>query len=1084
MINVIPAYYRALANGYRKFVPEITITLMSGTVLNLTEADIWQNGLTIEDAVSGESDFQVGAAIINKCEIQLNNMDGRFTEYVFEGATVLVKVKLNFVDDVSGQSRTYAITKGTFIVNESQFDDTIVTLECYDSMVLFDAPYTTNLTYPSNVGLIVSDACAKCGVTLDNSGLPSGWGTLQVQKKPDAQSVTYRNVISWCAQMFGRYARISNENKLQIKWFDSGALSPLDYDGGIFDDANPYASGDNLDGGSFDNGSPYYSSGDSAEGGTFGGSSFPNANVLEGVFTHKVSLDDVVITGVRVLIKNPDASSGSPILAYTEGQEGYLIEISDNPFIDIANVGTVLNILGGQLIAMRFRKATVTHLANPVIEAGDIAYFSDRSGNEFHICVTKTVYTISDNQTTTCSAQDPARNSVQQFSTSARNYVENYQLVRQESNLRQSNYNTLNQAINSHAGLYTTIEESPVGSGSYIYYMHDMPQLANSHIVWKLTTEAIAVTTNYQADPVVWEFGVTSTGLLVANIMDTIGINFSWGVGGELRIQDRDNNTTLYANAENGQVDINAHSFRLQNTSIPQIVDMVQYGVCSTGSTTKAKTVQIQDFELFTGAKIVVKFEHENVANAPTLNVSGTGPKEIQAYGHTLAASGEYSKYNWSDNASLTLLYDGVYWSICDSSSMAVSLDAVDEFSASLDQQEVFDRLTNNQADQGIYLSNGNLYVNASMINTGFLSFDRAKGGTLNIGGSNNTNGVFQITDASGNVIGRWDKDGLVANTGGKLQSANGRVYFDLTNNEMACTTIKAGTDDSSTGLGTVIDVEEQAQWAEDLTIKNHKFVNIYKNGTSQKDYGLMIEPTSSSGLCAIRCAGGIKLYYPSNNSASEIYGSTLLVNANGLFLYDKYGNAVFGTNTSYGTAGAVFPGTALFQNDVKFADFVEFTSSANRAKFEYPPKLFNITSYGGSILGLAQDGATICIHTSSSKRYKDIDRELTAKDIEKAYDIKVYRAKYKEGYLQKSDPKDGVYMPMFVAENVEECIPEAVYYKNDKVEDWDFHVIIPVQHQMILDQNRRIKELKSEVDTLKNELKEIKELLLKRGDK
>ena len=1042
MINAFPAYYRALSNGYRNFVPIITITLANTahTVLNLTEADVWQNGLTIEDAVSGESDFQVGAAIINKCEIQLNNMDGRFTEYAFEGATVHVVLRLNYIDDISGESAYQNIEKGTFIVNEPHFEDTVINLECYDSMLKFDFAYDSDITYPTSVGHIVSDACAKCSVTLDTSGLPDGWGTLQVQKKPDGQSATYRNVISWCAQMFGRYARISNDNRLQIRWFSDSALSPLDTDGGIFDEANPYATGDSVDGGSFDSGSPYYSSGDSVNGGTFDASDYPKADVLEGVFTHNVSLDDVLITGVRVILKNPDASSGSAILAYTEGQEGYLLEISDNPFIDQTNVNTVLNILGGQLIGMRFRKATVTHLANPVIEAGDIAYFSDRMGNEFHICVTKTVYTISDNQTTTCSAKDPARNNVQQFTESVRNYVDNYQLVRQESSLRQAAETELQDAIDSHSGLYTSKIESPPGSGSYIFFMHDMPDLDDSEVVWKMTDEAIAVTTDYQADPVVWNFGVTVNGTVIANIMSTIGLNFDWGVGGELVIRDQNNNETLYANAANGIVRIRATEFSLSGNTIPQVIGAVQYGHCTTGSTTKAKVCTIPGFELVTGAKVSILFDHKNQAQAPTLNIcydtqnqSYTGPKEIQAYGVTLTAS---DKYNWADNARVELVYDGVYWAICDSSSMAVSLDAVDSLDNSLNQQSVFDRLTNNGQTQGIYLNNGLLYINGT---------------------------YMQI---------------------GKISSANRRVYFDLDNNEMACTTIKAGTDDSSTGLGTVIDVEQEAQWTEDLTIQNHKFVNIYKDGTSQKAYGLMIEPTSGSGLCAIRCAGGIKLYYPSNNSQSGIYGSTLLVNANGLFLYDKFGSAVFGTNTSYGSSGAVFPGTALFQNDVKFADFVEFTSSSNRAKFEYPPKLYNITSYGGSILGLGQDGATICIHTSSSKRYKDIDRELTTEDVEKAYDIKVYRAKYKEGYLQKSDPKDGVYMPMFVAENVEECIPEAVYYKEGKVEDWDFHVIIPVQHQMILDQNRRIKELESKVDSLENELKEIKELLLKRGDK
>lgn len=66
-----------------------------------------------------------------------------------------------------------------------------------------------------------------------------------------------------------------------------------------------------------------------------------------------------------------------------------------------------------------------------------------------------------------------------------------------------------------------------------------------------------------------------------------------------------------------------------------------------------------------------------------------------------------------------------------------------------LDQTDVFNLLTNNGALQGLYMSGGNLYINASYIQTGNLLAD------------------------------------LI--TSGKIRSANGKVYFDLTNNELVC---------------------------------------------------------------------------------------------------------------------------------------------------------------------------------------------------------------------------------------------------------------------------------------------------------
>lgn len=86
---------------------------------------------------------------------------------------------------------------------------------------------------------------------------------------------------------------------------------------------------------------------------------------------------------------------------------------------------------------------------------------------------------------------------------------------------------------------------------------------------------------------------------------------------------------------------------------------------------------------------------------------------------------------------------------------------AVTTLNNALTQQEIFNRLTNNGQTQGIYLSNGKLYINATYIASGYLSASRIKGDTLTLGGSSNSNGILQIYDASGTLIGQWDNNGI-----------------------------------------------------------------------------------------------------------------------------------------------------------------------------------------------------------------------------------------------------------------------------------------------------------------------------------
>ena len=98
-----------------------------------------------------------------------------------------------------------------------------------------------------------------------------------------------------------------------------------------------------------------------------------------------------------------------------------------------------------------------------------------------------------------------------------------------------------------------------------------------------------------------------------------------------------------------------------------------------------------------------------------------------------------------------------------------VSAEAAQALNNALTQLEIFNRLTGNGAAQGLYLVNGQLYVNASYIHSGALS----------LGGANNENGALQIYDADGNVIGVWDKDGVIINSG-LISDGQGRCSWNL----------------------------------------------------------------------------------------------------------------------------------------------------------------------------------------------------------------------------------------------------------------------------------------------------------------
>lgn len=71
--------------------------------------------------------------------------------------------------------------------------------------------------------------------------------------------------------------------------------------------------------------------------------------------------------------------------------------------------------------------------------------------------------------------------------------------------------------------------------------------------------------------------------------------------------------------------------------------------------------------------------------------------------------------------------------------------------------------------------SNGNAALN--ILSVIGIHWDWAYGGTLSLGGVGNGNGVLKVFDAKGNVVGLWDKDGLIAKAGkfsGDITGASG----------------------------------------------------------------------------------------------------------------------------------------------------------------------------------------------------------------------------------------------------------------------------------------------------------------------
>jgi hypothetical protein len=509
MLNTSNEYKLAVSDRENSpdFTDKATIILANGKTLEVTDADIVVNGLKINDATSGNNKFEVGAAIINKGILMLNNIENKFGNYDFTDAVIIPYVGLKL------SNTTEWIKKGYFTVDEPMVASSIVNLACLDNMKKFDVPFSNvPIDFPCTAFNLLYAVCTYCGVSLATVNFINK--DFLIQRRPPDEATICREIVSYVAQIAGCFARCNINGALELKWYDFGAFQALgNISGGIFDDNTPYVSGDSIDGGDFT-----FSETTNYDGGTF-----QQMKLYHHIFSLSaatIGTDDVVITGVRVKAKGIKEDYGETVLV---GQEGYVIEMTNNPLIQENTAAVIANSVGAKILGMKFRPLTVTAVADPSIEAGDVAYISDRKGNTYQTLLTNLTYQIGKNETFTCDAETSSKKQSVYFDQSAKVSAEAREAARHEISSYDLAVRQLTNLMTYCFGIYKTEEKQP--DGSAIYYMHNKPTLTESQTIWKMTADAFAVSTDGGKT---WNAGFDSSGNVLLNVLSAIGINADW----------------------------------------------------------------------------------------------------------------------------------------------------------------------------------------------------------------------------------------------------------------------------------------------------------------------------------------------------------------------------------------------------------------------------------------------------------------------------------------------------------------------------------------------------------------------------
>lgn len=574
------------------------ITLTDGTVLNLTSANLWQNGMEFEDSVSNDSSFDIGSAIINVLNLSINNFDGEYSDYDFEGAEVICYVGLQIENEDTSELLDSAgeqildSTGDTIIVHKNaviektrictvtvieQPEDETVTIDltCEDNMRKFDRNYSdSKLKYPATRGQIVRDACEVCGVTLQTTSFDRD--DYIVQNRPNDEALTFRQVLQWVAQIGCQWMRCDEYGRLCIGWYSSINEEEL-----IINDLGVLKTQDDS------NISLELSSANgilSANNGTFlendgilrlfATDEKGNISEIETTYGFTPHHTDVVITGVKVT-EYSESSSDNP-QTYMVGTEGYVLGISGNKLIRVGDGQTIASIISEKCVGMRFRPFESECPTDVALEAGDSLIIVDRNGKIYTSLLTTTTLKPGSGQKIACNAKSAAKNSSTQYSQATQAFVTARNMVKQEKTEREKALEEFGKRIDSATGVYTTVE--PQENGSKIFYLHDKPTLAESQAIWKMTSEAWGVSTDGGQT---WNGGMTVDGDTIVRILTAVGLNADWINTGAITVKDADKNIIFQVDMDTKTVVIDPDVLIIGNMTLSEKLENMDENIAS-----------------------------------------------------------------------------------------------------------------------------------------------------------------------------------------------------------------------------------------------------------------------------------------------------------------------------------------------------------------------------------------------------------------------------------------------------------------------------------------------------------------------
>jgi hypothetical protein len=1060
LINASKAFKNALAEG--KILYEIVdITFADGRKKTL-DSEILVGGGDFTDCAESSS-FPIGATVCKSMTLSIDNTEDQWKDYYFYKAKLTAYLKMKIYDTVE------TIKKGTYTITTPEQYGEVLEFTALDDMYKANALYTSNLVLPQSAFTLLQDACATIGISMGFSSMEHG--DVAINSIPDG--ITFRQLIGWIVMLDSANARVDVNGNLQLIKWDFDSIS-VDYGATVGDDGYlVFGSGSSADSDGFisPNAGNWYLDSDGYL--TLKEGVGNPTRLRDYLFSPTLSSDDIVITGIKV--KNTESDA-------VYGKDGYVLEL-ENDLLGDADLETVAGWIGDNLIGKSFRSMEGSLIYNPLTEFGDMAFTYDRKENKYITPITDVSSRLNGTTDVKTKAENPIRGSSKFLSSADKTLIAAKKIIKNEKTAREQAVKKLENALANSEGLFETLEV--LEDKSVITYLHDKPLLEESKVVIKLTSNAIGVSNDGGET---YPYGFVVDGTLITRLLYAEGINANYIDSGALTVRDSDGNIIFQADMNTKKVYLDG-SVQIGGGKSINDIEQTAENAMKAAALAKNMTLQLSN-------------EYQGISVDSNGNY-GTFPSGV-----TTQAVVMYGTQDITDDCSYTISKsDGVdgTWDISTKTYTVTGLNTdngwIDIKATYLETLSVSKRFSvskqyaGEKGEQGVP---GRTYFIE-------MSADILKRGQDNKVSPNNITAKAYYRDGDKaerkEYKGRWkvqtSTDGSTySNVLASIVDESEKSYtvgsLDRSVVYIRFILYEAGGNNNQLDIQTIpilIDVDALTHEEIFNLLTNNGFMKaIYKEGNQ-----LYISFTYAKG-------GTLKLGGPNNGYGTfEVYdanGNIITQIDNSVGFKNFKGKEWFQINESVATAGydsSLVHG--LLDLSAQYSDGywtvleskqaglllktvsrmkVETTGSSSLTlNVPEMPKLIT-----GSNLGKNSNGDVGTI-ASSSMHYKILGKTVKEDELEDLYKVKVIWAKYKDGYLMEQDERCGKEMPMFIAEDIDRRFPIAVDHdKKGRAENWNYRIMIPCMFAMLKNEHEKVKELQSELESIKTELTELKELI------